>query len=249
MTDSPLIVSNLEVELKTDFWAKPTKILHQIGFEVPKSQIYGFLGPNGSGKTTTIKTILGLIPKYSGTIEILGMKPENKGVRKLIGFAPENAYFSDYLTPGDVLRSMGTLSGLDSATIQSSGDKWLRRLKLDHVVENPVKTFSKGMKQRLNLIQALLHDPEFVILDEPTTGLDPIGRKEIKNLVSELKEQGKTVLVCTHNLLEAQEFCDHICIINKGSVIKEGTLEQTLLPERNLEETFIEYVQGQAVSS
>lgn len=248
MIESPLVIRDLEVDLKSDFFAKPSRILHKISFEVPQGQIYGFLGPNGSGKTTTIKTVLGLIPRFDGSIRVLGQDPGSQGVRKLIGFAPENAYFSDYLTPADVVRSMGTLSGLSTTEIWNSAEVWFERLKLDHVVKKPVRAFSKGMKQRLNLIQALLHDPEFVILDEPTTGLDPIGRKEIKNLVMQLKEKGKTVLVCTHNLLEAEEFCDQICIINQGEVVKQGTLTETLLDGKNLEETFIEYVQGREVS-
>ena len=239
--NSVLAIKDLKVGFKTGFF-ESKEILHSIGFEVPQGKIFGFLGPNGSGKTTTIKTVLGLIPEFEGVISIFNQEGRDSSIRQRIGFAPENAYFSPLLTPREVLNSMGRLSGMDTAQIQENSNYWLKRLNLDHVMDSTIQTFSKGMRQRLNLVQALLHDPELLILDEPTTGLDPIGRKEIKQLIVEMKEKGKTVLVCTHNLLEAQEICDEICIIYQGNIIQQGVLAELLPDSLNLEEYFIEQV-------
>ena len=188
-----------------------------------------------------------MIPSFRGSIELFSQKPGSRGVRSKLGYSPENAYFSNFLTPLEVLSSMGTLSSMSHQELRETSIYWLERMKLDGVANQSVKTFSKGMKQRLNLIQCLIHDPQFVILDEPTTGLDPIGKKEVKNLILELKEKGKTVLVCTHNLLEAQEFCDRICIINQGYLVKEGILDEVLIDGKNLEESFIAHVSQGAV--
>lgn len=238
--NSVLELKNLTVSFRQGFRAE-TQVLHGINFKVPKNKIFGFLGPNGAGKTTTIKTILGLIPKYAGEIIIFG-EPCSPAQRNRIGFSPENAYFSPLLTPKEVINSMGKLSGLEDAFIQNSAKRWLERLKLSHVNNSPIGTFSKGMRQRLNIIQALLHDPEFLILDEPTSGLDPIGRQEIKYLIQEMRDLNKTVLVSTHNLLEAQQICDEICIINNGRIISEGNMKELLAKNQNLEEYFIQKV-------
>ena len=123
---------------------------------------------------------------------------------------------------------MGSLSNLNKDEIYEKGN-WLDRLKLAHVVDSPIKTFSKGMRQRLNIVQALLHNPNFLILDEPTSGLDPLGRLEIKQLIEEMRDKGKTILVSTHNLLEAQQICDEICVIYEGNILTEGTVENLLI--------------------
>ena len=235
-----LELKDLRVSFKTG-WNEFKEVLHGISFNVPKSKIFGFLGPNGSGKTTTIKTVLGLIPEFEGEIKIFGEKRSSE-CRGRIGFSPENAYFSPLLTPREVLNSMGSLSDLSKDLIQETGNYWLDKLKLGHVINSPIKTFSKGMRQRLNIVQALLHNPDFLILDEPTSGLDPLGRLEIKQLIEEMRDKGKTILVSTHNLLEAQQICDEICIIYEGQILTEGTVENLLNNEQNLEDFFIDKV-------
>ena len=235
-----LELKDLKVGFKTG-WNKYKEVLHGISFNVPRNKIFGFLGPNGSGKTTTIKTVLGLIPEYEGDIKIFG-ELRSSECRKFIGFSPENAYFSPLLTPREVINSMGNLSKLNKDVIDKTGTYWLERLKLGHVIDSPIKTFSKGMRQRLNIVQALLHDPKFLILDEPTSGLDPLGRKEIKQLIEEMRDKGKTVLISTHNLLEAQQICDEICVIYEGQILTGGTIDDLLNKEQNLEEFFIDKV-------
>lgn len=244
------LVNILELkDLKVSFkvgWNKYKEVLHGISFNVPQSKIFGFLGPNGSGKTTTIKTVLGLIPEFEGEIKIFGKKRSSE-CRKQIGFSPENAYFSPLLTPREVINSMGSLSNLDKDVINETGNYWLERLKLGHVIDSPIKTFSKGMRQRLNIVQALLHDPDFLILDEPTSGLDPLGRLEIKQLIEEMRDKGKTILVSTHNLLEAQQICDEVCVIYEGQILTEGTVKDLLDNKQNLEEFFIDKVNSAKV--
>tara|TARA_Y100000589_G_scaffold253418_1_gene242135 strand:+ start:1585 stop:2331 length:747 start_codon:yes stop_codon:yes gene_type:complete len=239
-TKNILELKDLKVSFKVG-WDKYKEVLHGISFNVPKNKIFGFLGPNGSGKTTTIKTVLGLIPDYEGEIKIFG-EFRSSECRKFIGFSPENAYFSPLLTPREVIRSMGNLSKLSKDIIHKTGTYWLERLKLGHVIDSPIKTFSKGMRQRLNIVQALLHDPMFLILDEPTTGLDPLGRQEIKQLIEEMRNKGKTILISTHNLLEAQQICDEICIIYDGQILTGGMVDNLLGEKQNLEEFFIEKV-------
>ena len=244
------LVNILELkDLKVSFkvgWNKYKEVLHGISFNVPQSKIFGFLGPNGSGKTTTIKTVLGLIPEFEGEIKIFGEKRSSE-CRKQIGFSPENAYFSPLLTPREVVSSMGKLSNLTKDVINEVGNYWLDRLKLGHVIDSPIRTFSKGMRQRLNIVQALLHDPDFLVLDEPTSGLDPLGRLEIKQLIEEMRDKGKTILVSTHNLLEAQQICDEICVIYEGQILTEGTVKDLLDNKQNLEEFFIDKVNSAKV--
>lgn len=240
INNNVLELNNLRVGFKTGF-REYKEVLHSISLDVPTNKIFGFLGPNGAGKTTTIKTILGLIPHFLGDIKLFG-ESRDSSQRSRIGFSPENAYFSPYLTPKEVVLSMGKLSGLNKDLIMESSSKWMDRLQLSHVINTPIKTFSKGMKQRLNLVQALLHNPEFLILDEPTSGLDPLGRKDIKHLIQEMRDMNKTILISTHNLLEAQQICDEICIINEGRIVSKGCLKELLNANQNLEEYFIDKV-------
>ena len=240
-----LELTDLKVSFKTG-WNQYKEVLHGISFNVPKGKIFGFLGPNGSGKTTTIKTVLGLIPEFEGDIKIFGENRSSES-REQIGFSPENAYFSPLLTPREVLNSMGSLSNLTKEIIDEMGMYWIERLKLGHVIDSPIQTFSKGMRQRLNIAQALLHDPEFLILDEPTSGLDPLGRQEIKQLIEEMSDKGKTILVSTHNLLEAQQICHEICVIYEGRILTEGMVDDLLSNKLNLEEFFIEKVNAAKV--
>lgn len=237
-----LEIENLSVSFSS--FRKTELVLENISFRVPKNCVMAFLGPNGSGKTTTIKTTLGLIPRYSGTIKLFNQNIGHPSLRLRIGYAPENAYFLSHLTPREILLSLGTLSGLDKKTIANRSAYWLDKLSLSAVIDKQVRFFSKGMKQRLALIQALLHDPEFLIFDEPSTGLDPIGQAEIKNLMLELKSQNKTVLVSTHHLLDAGKFCDELVILHRGQVLRTGSLNEVLPADKNLEAFFCAAITG-----
>ncbi|MBW7874499.1 MAG: ABC transporter ATP-binding protein [Candidatus Cloacimonetes bacterium] len=239
-----LQISDLHVGLSTGFFKPRVPILHGVNLFVKQGRIFGFLGPNGAGKTTTIKTVLGLIPRYKGQILLNGQPLDNPSQRKLLGYAPENAYFTPYLTPMEILFSLGTLSGMPGSEIKKEAEYWLQRLNLSHVLDQQVKTFSKGMKQRLALCQAMMHKPELIILDEPTTGLDPIGKDVVKKLLLELKAAGTTIMLSSHHLLDVQEICDDLCIIHRGRVLVAGETE-TLLPDgMNLEQYFVQVVTG-----
>jgi ABC-2 type transport system ATP-binding protein len=233
-----LEIENLQVSLSTSRFSRPENILKGISLRVPENCILAFLGPNGSGKTTTIKTILGLIPHYSGSIRLFGQEVGSPALRLRLGYAPENAYFLPHLTPREILLSFGTLSGLKKKEIAEKSIYWLEKLSLAHVIDKQVRFFSKGMKQRLALVQSLLHDPDFLIFDEPSTGLDPMGQAEIKELMLELKKRRKTVFVSTHHLLDAGEFCDEVVILNQGQVLKMGGLKEILPAGMNLEQFF-----------
>jgi ABC-2 type transport system ATP-binding protein len=222
--------------------SKPAHILKGINLKVHKNRIFGFLGPNGAGKTTTIKTILGLIQEFSGEIKLFEQPIGSPNLRRQIGYSPENAYFSQYLTPREVLTSMGRLSGMNEPDIKERSAHWLDVLELRENIDQPIKTFSKGMKQRLALAQAVLHEPEFLIFDEPATGLDPIGQAQIKKMLLELKKMHRTVFISSHHLLDAQDICDDIAILNKGNVVLQGELDKVLPKGKNLEQFFVETI-------
>ncbi len=242
MTEKILEVTDLRVKLGGTPFQEGKEILKGIGFEARAGRIHGFLGPNGAGKTTCIKSILGLIPAYEGQIRVLGQSSRSPAVRQAIGYAPENAYFSGFLTPREVMLTMGALSHLSSSESQEEGKKWCERLGIAHVYDQQIRTFSKGMKQRLALAQALIHRPRLLILDEPSTGLDPIGKDEVKKLLLELKEQGFSVFLSSHHLLDAEEICDEITILHQGEILVDGSLGEVLPKHLNLEKFFIQTV-------
>ena len=165
------------------------------------------------------------------------------GLRSRVGYAPENAYFSPFLSPREVLSTLGSLSGLSSDQLEINARKWLDLLGLSHVENQLIQSFSKGMKQRLALVQALLHDPDFLIFDEPTTGLDPMGRNYVKELLKQLKREGKAVFLSSHHLLDTQEVCDDFCILNRGRILIEGEARNLLSKEANLEKYFVSHIQ------
>ncbi len=243
-----LEVKNLSVSLSTSLFKPRSKILHGINLTVGSGKIYGFLGPNGAGKTTTIKTILGLIPRYEGQILIRGESIGRPELREQIGYAPENAYFTPYLTPMEVLYSLGTLSGMSRDEIVPQARYWLERFNLSHVPDQQIKTFSKGMKQRLALCQAMMHKPDLIILDEPTTGLDPIGKDVVKKILLELRAGGTTIVLSSHHLLDVQEICDDFCIIHRGRILVEGETKKILPTSMNLEQFFVQVVTGNGVA-
>jgi ABC-2 type transport system ATP-binding protein len=233
-----LEVRDLSVSLKTSPWKPPRRILKKVNLHARTGEIFAFLGPNGSGKTTTIKTILGLIPEYSGVIEVLGF-PLVKKTLSRIGYAPEHAYFSPYRTPREILTSMGILSKMTPELISERMMFWLDILELKERIDDPVGTFSKGMKQRLALVQSVLHDPDLIFLDEPTTGLDPLGQSQIKRLLLELKERKKTVILSSHHLLDVQEVCDTVCILGNGEVLIHEEAGIALKGFSSLEDLFV----------
>ncbi len=210
---------------------KKIRAVESISLSVEKNEIFGFIGPNGAGKTTTIKMLMGLIFPSSGHAELLGKKiPDNEAKRR-IGFLPENPYFYDYLTGRELLDLIGQLFGLSRQERRRRIDVLLEKVGLQRAGSMALRKYSKGMLQRVGLAQALINDPELVILDEPMSGLDPIGRKEIRDLIVQLKQDGKTVFFSTHILSDVELICDRVAIVVGGRLRDVGPLDQLLNPK------------------
>jgi ABC-2 type transport system ATP-binding protein len=199
-----------------------------VTFQVQRGEIFGFLGPNGAGKTTTLKMLVGLIRPTAGTARILGGRPGAIDVMSRVGFLPEQPYFYDYLKAGELLDVFGQVFGLPRDVRKRRIDTLLDQVGLGDAKNRILRKFSKGMLQRVGIAQALLNDPELVLLDEPMSGLDPVGRKEVIDLISSLKDQGKTVFFSSHILADIERLCDRVVILHKGEVRHAGTLQQLL---------------------
>jgi ABC-2 type transport system ATP-binding protein len=184
---------------------------------VDEGEIFGFLGPNGAGKTTTLKMLMGLVYPTAGSAKILGMDINDPRMKAQIGFLPEQPYFYDYLTAGELLNYYGQLSGVPAKDRERRVCEVLDRVGLPDVIRVQLRKFSKGMLQRVGIAQAILHDPRIVFFDEPMSGLDPMGRREVRDLMEQLKHEGKTVFFSTHILSDAEALCDRVAIIHLGT--------------------------------
>ena len=210
----------------------PVTALDGLSLTVRQGEIYGFLGPNGAGKTTTLKILLGLIRATSGKAETLGRPAGDVEVRRQIGFLPESPYFYDYLTAEEFLTFYGRLAGLDRSELKKRVASLCELVGLREARARQLRKFSKGMLQRIGLAQALIHDPQLVILDEPMSGLDPIGRKQVRDLILSLRDQGKTVFFSTHIIPDVEAMCDRVGIIVKGKLMAEGRVDELAGPEQ-----------------
>jgi len=223
-----LEINNLHKSFKSGFLGRKTKILKGISFQVKKDEIFGYLGPNGSGKTSTLKCILGLIFPDKGNIKLFGWDHLSTKAKEKIGFLPENPYFYDYLTASEFLHFYSQLFQKQKT---KDAEGLLKLVGLEKSKNIQLRKFSKGMLQRLALAQSLLNDPELVLLDEPLGGLDPIGRKEIRDIILNLKERGKTVFLSSHILQDIEMICDRVAVLVNGEVINQGRLEDLVSQE------------------
>ncbi len=203
-------------------------ILRDLTLAVQEGEIFGFIGPNGAGKTTTLKLVMDLIRPDGGAIQIFGDSHKKVGIKARIGFLPENPYFYDYLTAGEFLDFYGRLFGYPRAVRDAKTSALLARVGLANRRDRQLRKFSKGMLQRLGLAQALINDPDLVILDEPMSGLDPVGRREVRDIILSLKEAGKTVFFSTHILSDTELICDRVGILSKGDLKAVGKLSNLL---------------------
>jgi ABC-2 type transport system ATP-binding protein len=218
-------IIGLEKTYSVGFWrTRPKRALHPLHLTVQESEIFGFLGPNGAGKTTTLKLLMGLIFPTAGSARILGMEVDDPRMKAQIGFLPEQPYFYDYLTARELLEYYGQLSGVEPRHLSRKVDEVLQRVRLPDVAGVQLRKFSKGMLQRVGIAQAILHDPKVVFLDEPMSGLDPMGRREVRDLMAQLKEEGKTVFFSTHILSDAEALCDRVAIIHQGELRGVGAV-------------------------
>jgi len=219
-------ILGLEKTYMVGFWRKrPKRALSPLHLTVEDGEIFGFLGPNGAGKTTTLKLLMGLVFPTSGSARLLGQEWTDPEVKAQIGFLPEQPYFYDHLTAHELLNYYAQLSGVPGKERSRRVDAMLQRVGLPDVQGVQLRKFSKGMLQRIGIAQAILHDPKLVFFDEPMSGLDPMGRREVRDLMEQLKQEGKTVFFSTHILSDAEALCDRVAIIHKGELRGVGAVE------------------------
>jgi ABC-2 type transport system ATP-binding protein len=223
---SAIEILGLEKTYSVGFWRKrPKCALRPLHLTVEDGEIFGFLGPNGAGKTTTLKLLMGLVFPTGGSARILGRAWTDPQVKAQIGFLPEQPYFYDYLTAHELLEYYGQLSGVPAKQRKHRVEQVLDQVGLRDVQGVQLRKFSKGMLQRVGIGQAILHDPKLVFFDEPMSGLDPMGRREVRDLMSQLKREGKTVFFSTHILSDAETLCDRVAVIHKGELRGVGAVE------------------------
>lgn len=223
----------VEIEHLTKIFPVPLRrervvAVQDLSLRVDKGEVYGLLGPNGSGKSTTLKILLGLVTATRGTTKVFGESSNSVRSRRDVGFLPENPYFYKFLTGAETVRFFGKLSGMGGDELEDRVQELLELVGLKDAAARRVGSYSKGMLQRVGLAQALVQDPGLLVLDEPTAGVDPVGSREIRDLILELKARGKTVLLCSHLLSQVQEVCDRVGILARGRLVREGRVEDLL---------------------
>ena len=228
MSSIAIRAEGLTKDYRTGFWGHRVRVLHDLNLEVQAGEVFGFLGPNGAGKTTSLKLLTGLIHPTSGSVTVLGEAAGSVGVKARIGFLPENPYFYDYLTGAEYLDYCGALAGLSRSVRRDRVKAFLERVGLSGQGTLQLRKYSKGMLQRIGLAQALINEPAVVFLDEPMSGLDPIGRKEVRDLILQLREQGRTVFFSTHIIPDVEVICDRVGIILAGHLVAVGRVDELL---------------------
>ena len=234
---APASSSEAEVIIETrsltkvyrDFWGRPkVRAVKALDLQIRRGEIFGLLGPNGSGKSTTIKLLLGLLFPTSGQALVFGKDATNVSKNERIGYLPEESYLYKFLNAEETLDFYGRLFNMSAAKRRSRTQQLINMIDLDWAKRRQLKEYSKGMTRRIGLAQALINDPDLILLDEPTTGLDPIGTREMKDLIIKLREQGKTILMCSHLLADVQDVCDRIAILHQGELKELGRVDDLL---------------------
>ena len=224
------------------------KAVDDLSLTLRAGEVMGFLGTNGAGKTTTIKMLLGLLKPTAGGVSVMGGDPTDPRVRARIGYMPETAYYYPYLTARELLDFYGGICGLDRRTVRARAGELLEKVGLADAAKRPLKTYSKGMLQRAGIAQALLNDPDLLVLDEPFTGLDPLARIRFRELMKELRAAGKSIFFSSHELGETELLCDKVAIMKKGRCFYQGPVRQlTGDGEKNLERLFLDVLEKEAV--
>jgi len=235
-------IKNISKIYNKDVFEKEKIAVKKLSFTVNKGEVFGFLGPNGSGKTTMIKMMLGLTLPTSGEILLNKQNPFSTKIKHSIGYLPENPYFYSHLTGVEVLEFVANLFGIPKEKQKKKINDLLKKVKMYHAKNKFLRTYSKGMLQRIGIAQALTNDPEILFLDEPMSGLDPLGRKEVKEIILELKRSDKTVFFCSHILEDAQSLCDRVGIIVDGNLVACDNVSK-FIQNNTLEGEFIRLVE------
>lgn len=229
-SDREVVVKALKLtKIFKDFWLRDkVRAVDDIDLEIYRGEVFGLLGPNGSGKSTTIKMILGLLHPTSGKLAVFGKLPRDVATKKVIGYLPEETYLYKFLTPIETLDYYGKLFNQDRTVRKQRIEMLLEMVGLEHAARRPVGEFSKGMMRKVGLAQALINDPQLLILDEPTSGMDPIATNDVKQVIHKLAQRGKTVLLCSHLLADVQDVCDRVSMMYGGKVRRQGTVGSLL---------------------
>lgn len=228
-------IKNLVKDFRTTFRKQLLRAVDDVSIRIMPGEVYGLIGPNGSGKSTTMKALLGLVVPTAGHCAIFGKDSLKVDSRNDVGFLPENPYFYKHLSGVETLRFYGRLCGLKGKALEERVNELLALVDLEEARDRRLGGYSKGMLQRIGLAQALVQEPRLVILDEPTAGVDPVGSRQIRDLILKLRERGITVFLCSHLLEQVQEVCDHVGIIFKGKLVKEGRLDDLIAIEDQTE--------------
>ncbi len=226
---SPVLeVSSVSKTFRVGFRRRKVEAVKEVSFHIDEGEIFGVVGPNGAGKSTTIKMITGLLRPDEGSIELFGESVQHPDIRQRLGYVPENPNLYEHLKARELMVFYGGLMGLGRKRSLERAEELLELVGLSHALDRPVSKFSKGMKQRAGLAQALIGDPDFVVLDEPQSGLDPIGRREVRDLIVELRRRGKTILFCSHILPDIENVCDRVALIHEGAVLETGFIHELI---------------------
>ncbi len=238
-----LQTQKLRVEYRNRDFRQANKVaLLGLDLEVRAGEVFGFLGPNGAGKTTTMNVLLGFIPPTSGSASLFGIDVRQPIARQRIGYLPELTYYYKFLTAEELLRFYAKIFGLSRSETDRRIADLLKLVELEHASKRPIKSYSKGMQQRVGIAQSLINNPDLLILDEPTSGLDPLGRMKVREIIQRLKDEGKTVFFSSHELGEVEAICDHVAIVHQGELKAMGTVAEISAGHPNLEQAFLKVV-------
>jgi ABC-2 type transport system ATP-binding protein len=226
--NSAISVQGLTKDFRVGLRGVKLRAVDNLSLEVPRGQVFGLLGPNGCGKSTTLKIVLGLVPATAGSISILGFPSATSEARRRTGFLPEAPYFHKFLTGRELVQYCARLSGVEPAKVHDAVEAALELAAMTEAASRPIGTYSKGMLQRIGLAQAIVHDPELVILDEPTAGVDPVGSAAIGRMIGAMRAKGKTIVLCSHLLGQVEQVCDRVAIMDRGRLVLEGRVEDVL---------------------
>ena len=241
MNQAAVTIKNVDQSFRVGFWLRPVEVLHQVSLTIPERSIFGFLGANGAGKTTLIHLMTGLRKPTRGSVQVFGKYATSIEAKSRMGYLPERPYFHEHLTGEGLLKYFGALAGLKPKEILTRIPKVLTQVGMANARRLELKRYSKGMLQRIGIAQALIHDPELLVLDEPMSGLDPLGRKEMRELILRLSQEGRTIILSSHVIPDVEAICDQVAFLDRGRLLECGPLAQLLSrsPLQTLEDYYL----------